>query len=69
MIVYLDGLTEPYESITGTQVLLHRSEQKTKNLKEICQFDLVAQLVEHGTFNAGVVGSSPTGVTKSNLAI
>ncbi len=27
------------------------------------QNDLVAQLVEHSTFNAGVVGSSPTGVT------
>ena len=26
--------------------------------------DLLAQLVEHNTFNVGVVGSSPTGITK-----
>ena len=27
--------------------------------------DLVAQLVEHNTFNVGVLGSSPSRVTKS----
>ena len=26
--------------------------------------DLVAQLVEHNTFNVGVLGSSPSGITK-----
>ena len=61
--VYMDGVTEPYESITGTQVLLHRSEQKTKNLKKVCQFDSVAQLVELLPLKQEVVGSSPTGVT------
>ena len=27
--------------------------------------DLVAQLVEHNTFNVGVLGSSPSGITES----
>ena len=27
------------------------------------QVDLVAQLVEHNTFNVGVLGSSPSGIT------
>jgi hypothetical protein len=27
-------------------------------------FDLVAQLVEHNTFNVGVLGSSPSGITE-----
>ena len=26
--------------------------------------DLVAQLVEHNTFNVGALGSSPSGITK-----
>jgi hypothetical protein len=26
--------------------------------------DLVAQLVEHNTFNVGVLGSSPSGITE-----
>ena len=29
--------------------------------------DLVAQLVEHDTFNVGVTGSSPVGVTKADI--
>ncbi len=28
------------------------------------QVDLVAQLVEHNTFNVGALGSSPSGITK-----
>ena len=28
------------------------------------KFDLVAQLVEHNTFNVGVLGSSPSGITE-----
>jgi hypothetical protein len=27
--------------------------------------DLVAQLVEHNTFNVGALGSSPSGITKA----
>ena len=27
--------------------------------------DLVAQLVEHNTFNVGALGSSPSGITQS----
>ena len=30
--------------------------------------DLVAQLVEHRTFNAGVAGSNPSGITFCELA-
>ena len=33
--------------------------------EKIFFFDLVAQLVEHYTFNVGVLGSSPNGITKS----
>ena len=33
------------------------------------QYTSVAQLVEHGTFNAGVEGSSPSGVTHNNLTV
>ncbi len=29
--------------------------------------DLLAQLVEHDTFNVGVAGSSPAGVTSPNV--
>lgn len=28
------------------------------------EVDLVAQLVEHNTFNVGALGSSPSGITK-----
>ena len=28
--------------------------------------DLVAQLVEHNTFNVGALGSSPSGITKDS---
>ena len=28
--------------------------------------DFVAQLVEHNTFNVGVLGSSPSGITKNH---
>ena len=31
-------------------------------------FDLVAQLVEHLTFNEGVAGSNPSGITFCELA-
>ncbi len=46
---------------------------KTKNIGYICTtksdssgkfgVDLVAQQVEHNTFNVGVLGSSPSGIT------
>ena len=29
------------------------------------EVDLVAQLVEHNTFNVGALGSSPSGITES----
>ena len=32
-------------------------------------YGLVAQLVEHDTFNVGVLGSSPSGVTPKNDSI
>ena len=32
-------------------------------------YDSLAQLVEHNTFNVGVVGSSPTRITKANKTI
>jgi hypothetical protein len=42
-------------------------------LIETCTFadlekgnDFVAQLVEHNTFNVGVLGSSPSGITKNH---
>ena len=42
-------------------------------LTETCTFadlekgnDFVAQLVEHNTFNVGVLGSSPSGITKNH---
>jgi hypothetical protein len=34
---------------------------KTERQRE--QVDLVAQLVEHNTFNVGALGSSPSGIT------
>jgi hypothetical protein len=33
---------------------------------QISRVDLVAQLVEHNTFNVGALGSSPSGITRSN---
>ncbi len=33
-------------------------------IEEIVKGDLVAQLVEHNTFNVGVLGSSPSQVTR-----
>ncbi len=33
---------------------------------DIIQNDSLAQLVEHNTFNVGVVGSSPTRITKKS---
>ena len=39
----------------------HRSFNKVFQLK----VDLVAQLVEHNTFNVGVLGSSPSGITEA----
>ena len=32
-----------------------------------CLEDSVAQLVEHDTFNVGVLGSSPSGITKNEI--
>ena len=34
---------------------------------ETSRVDSVAQLVEHNTFNVGVLGSNPSGITKSRL--
>ena len=34
---------------------------------DIVWVDLVAQLVEHNTFNVGVLGSSPSGITESGI--
>ena len=34
--------------------------------KEYCSHDSVAQLVEHYTFNVGVLGSNPSGITPLN---
>jgi hypothetical protein len=42
----------------GITLFLH--SQKRKRLD-----DSVAQLVEHDTFNVGVLGSSPSGITKA----
>ncbi len=35
-----------------------------KNICIVSTVDLVAQLVEHNTFNVGVLGSNPNGITK-----
>lgn len=32
-------------------------------LQPLCLVDLVAQLVEHNTFNVGALGSNPSGIT------
>ena len=32
-------------------------------LHPLCLVDLVAQLVEHNTFNVGALGSNPSGIT------
>jgi hypothetical protein len=37
-----------------------------KNGRQEAKIDLVAQLVEHNTFNVGVLGSSPNGITDRN---
>ncbi len=47
---------ERRETVFLHPVQIKRSEQ---------QVDLVAQLVEHITFNDGALGSSPSGITKS----
>lgn len=36
---------------------------KLKRLKPVTCLDFIAQLVEHRPFKAGVLGSSPSGVT------
>lgn len=41
--------------------------KKCVRMKELGENDLVAQLVEHWTFNPGVVGSSPTEI--ANLKV
>ena len=38
-------------------------------IEEIVKGDLVAQLVEHNTFNVGVLGSSPSQVTKLSVGL
>ena len=39
-------------------------------MKEVLKKDdSVAQLVEHNTFNVGVLGSSPSGITKKNVSL
>jgi hypothetical protein len=38
-------------------------EQKGEVLIKKLSVDLVAQLVEHNTFNVGALGSSPSGIT------
>lgn len=45
--------------------LLASSVKTGGEVRSNAQREIVAQLVEHGTFNAGVVGSSPTGLTRS----
>ena len=44
------------------QILLYLHHFKQKQLK--C--DSVAQPVEHNTFNVGVLGSSPSGITENH---
>ena len=39
--------------------------KSTLGLQLKCRLDSVAQLVEHYTFNVGVLGSNPSGITKS----
>jgi hypothetical protein len=46
-------------------VILHRNYGKTS---DNCN-DSVAQLVEHNTFNVGVLGSSPSGITKKSTKL
>ena len=33
------------------------------------EVDLVAQLVEHNTFNVGALGSSPSGITEKRVIV
>jgi hypothetical protein len=42
-------------------IVLYLHHFKRKRLK----YDSVAQLVEHNTFNVGVLGSNPSGITKN----
>ena len=48
-------------------LFLFGSLKKSCYICNVKRKDLVAQLVEHNTFNVGVTGSSPVGVTKSSL--
>ena len=36
-------------------------------LQKKLEYDSVAQLVEHNTFNVGVLGSNPSGITEASL--
>jgi hypothetical protein len=36
-------------------------------IRVIRVYDLVAQLVEHNTFNVGALGSSPSGITTTRI--
>ena len=50
------------------EVLFLHSVKKTEKPARAGFFsDLVAQLVEHNTFNVGVLGSSPSGITYNTL--
>lgn len=39
--------------------------KKVLKILNFYKVDLVAQLVEHNTFNVGVLGSSPSGITEA----
>ena len=43
---------------------LHSQNKKWENNNKECRLDSVAQLVEHYTFNVGVLGSNPSGITR-----
>jgi len=43
----------------GKLLYLHHFKKRSKFFK----FDSVAQQVEHNTFNVGVLGSNPSGIT------
>ena len=51
-------------------MLLYLHSQKQINTgfgaTKRCRLDSVAQLVEHYTFNVGVLGSNPSGITPSD---
>jgi hypothetical protein len=44
-------------------LLYLHSQNQLLGLQLKCRLDSVAQLVEHYTFNVGVLGSNPSGIT------